>query len=108
MAAASGRSHRPTAQPVVVFVWPAWVIEILPPHAHMQLLSDVSAGTPATDTVGDPGAHGPAMTGMHGCGVSTPSAALVAAATWGFEGVVHMPKVGMFAIGFMSWIVATG
>ena len=48
------------------------------------------------------------MAGMHGCGVSTPRAADVAAATCGFASDVHIPKVAMFVIGTMSWIVATG
>ena len=89
-------------------IWPACVIEMVPAHMHWQVLSEVRAGTPPTATVADPGAHGPAMTGRHGWGVSTPSAAAVAAATWGLAGEVHMPKVGMFVIGIMSWIVATG
>jgi hypothetical protein len=57
-------------------------------------------------TVGEPGIHGAVVTGMHGCGVSVPSAAAVAAATWGLLGVVHMPNGGMDAIGLLSWIVA--
>ena len=36
--------------------------------------------------VGDPGAQGAGMTGTHGIGVRTPSAAAVAAATVGFAG----------------------
>ena len=48
-------------------------------HMHVELLS--SAGTSLIVTFSDPGAHGLAITGMHGCGVSTPIAALVAAAT---------------------------
>ena len=57
-------------------------------------------------TVGDPGAHGAAVTGTQGMGVSTPSAAAVAAATVGFEGELHIPNGGIFAIGMLSMIVA--
>jgi hypothetical protein len=45
---------------------------------------------------------------MHGCGVRTPSAAAVAAATWGLAILMHIPKVGMFDIGAKSMIVAAG
>ena len=42
--------------------------------AHMQLHVDVlfSAGWPPTINVGDPGAHGDCVIGIHGCGVNTP------------------------------------
>jgi hypothetical protein len=43
---------------------------------------------------------------MQGCGVSTPRAAAVAAATWGFVGLLHRPNGLMFAIGAKSMIVA--
>jgi hypothetical protein len=43
---------------------------------------------------------------MQGCGVSTPSAAEVAAATCGLVGVVHMPKGMTFVKGALSMIVA--
>src|SRR5258708_35275048 len=59
-------------------------------------------------TVGEPGAHGAAVTGTHGMGVSTPSAAAVAAATVGFDGELHIPHGGIFAIGMLSIIVAAG
>jgi len=72
----------------------------------MHLLELLSAGLPPTSTVGEPGAHGAAHAGMHGIGVSTPSAAAVAAATAGFAGFEHIPKViGSFGI---SIIVAIG
>lgn len=44
---------------------------------HLQLL--LSAGILASITMGTPGIHGAAVTGMQGIGVSTPSAAAVAA-----------------------------
>jgi hypothetical protein len=65
-------------------------------HIHVEVLS--SAGTSLIVTFSDPGAQGLAITGIHGWGVSTPIAALVAAATWGFAGDIHIPKVGMLAI----------
>jgi hypothetical protein len=45
---------------------------------------------------------------MHGCGVSTPIAADVAAATCGLASDVHMPNGMMLVIGTWSWIVAAG
>jgi hypothetical protein len=75
-------------------------------HIAVDVLS--SAGWPPTSTVGAPGVHGAVTTGMHGCGVKTPIAADVAAATWGFEGVMHIPKVGMLTMGRLSMIVAAG
>jgi hypothetical protein len=50
-------------------------------------------------TVGAPGAHGAEVMGMQGCGVRTPNAADVAAATCGFDRVMHIPKGPMFTIG---------
>lgn len=79
---------------------PGPVTEMAPPQVHMHFDWMVAAGVPATVTIGDGGAHGAAMTGRHGIGVSTPEAAAVADATAGFVGVVHMPKGGMFTIGF--------
>ena len=57
-------------------------------------------------TVGEPGVHGAGITGIQGCGVKTPRAAAVAAATCGLDGVIHIPKGGMLAIGMLSAIVA--
>ena len=81
---------------------------ITPPHWHMSWLVLLRAGLLLIMTVGEPGAHGAVVTGMHGCGVNTPRAADVAAATCGFEGVLHMPKGMMFFIGTLSIIVAAG
>ena len=47
------------------------------------------------------------MLGMHGIGVSTPQAADVAEATVGFANERHIPKVGMFAMGLLSIMLAT-
>jgi hypothetical protein len=45
---------------------------------------------------------------MQGCGVRTPKAAAVAAATVGFDTVVHMPQGEIEDIGATSMIVAAG
>ncbi|MNG34964.1 hypothetical protein D3C84_1215890 [compost metagenome] len=54
---------------------------------------------PSNKVGGPPGIHGVAVAGMHGIGVSTPSAAAVAAATVGLARLVHMPKVLTFTNG---------
>ncbi len=70
------------------------------------MLELLSAGLPPTNTVGEPGVHGAGHAGIHGIGVRTPNAAAVAAATAGFAGLEHIPKVmGSFG---RSMIVATG
>ena len=79
-----------------------------PPQLHMHFDEFESAGAVPTITVGEPGTQGAAVTGMHGIGVSTPMAAAVAAATWGFDGDVHMPNGGMFSIGLLSMMFAAG
>lgn len=66
----------------------------------------VNAGAPLICTVGEPGDQGDVVTGMHGWGVSTPSAADVAAATCGFDNVVHIPNGMMLTLGAKSWMVA--
>jgi hypothetical protein len=70
-----------------------------PPHIHMHVETAVRAGIFPTNTVGDPGTHGVAVTGMQGMGVKTPIAEAVAAATAGLEGVIHTPKAGIFTRG---------
>lgn len=70
------------------------------------MLELLSAGILAINTVGAPGAHGAAVAGMHGMGVSTPKAAAVAAATVGFAGLVHMANGRMFTIGLLSMMLA--
>ena len=59
-------------------------------------------------TVGDPGAQGAVVLGMHGMGVRTPKAAAVAAATVGFAMELHMPKGIILTIGLLSIMVASG
>src|ERR1043166_6840715 len=74
----------------------------------MHLQPSCRAGLPPTTMVAEPGAQGAGMTGTHGCGVRTPEAAAVAAATAGFEALEHIPKGGMFLMGMLSRIVAPG
>ena len=84
---------------IVVVAGPGFTTWITPPQLHMHLHVLFTAGFPPTSTVGLPGAQGADVTGMQGIGVSTPSAAAVAAATCGFAMEVHMPKGIMFTIG---------
>lgn len=110
----SGATADPSAGPLrltlqpVTFAWPAPTTEIEPPHAHVHVEVLVSAGTPPTLTFVEPGVHGAVITGMHGCGVRTPAAADVAAATCGFVGVVHMPNGATLTIGAKSTTRARG
>jgi hypothetical protein len=55
-----------------------------------------------------PGIHGAVVIGVHGIGVSTPSAADVAAATCGLASELHMPNEGTLTIGLLSWMDAAG
>jgi hypothetical protein len=57
------------------------------------------AGIFLMKTAGDPGTQGEAVAGIHGAGVGTPRAAEVAAATTGFDGVVHIPNGIIFFMG---------
>jgi len=87
---------------------PGTLILITPPQLHTHIESEFNAGLLPIITVGEPGTHGAEVTGMHGIGVSTPSAAAVAAATVGLLSVVHMPNGAMLSIGTWSMIVAAG
>ncbi len=88
--------------------WPALVMVIAPPQVHINWHVLFRAGFFEISTVGDPGIQGAAVTGIQGCGVSTPAAAVVAAATCGFDGALHIPNGMMFAPGMWSMIVAAG
>jgi hypothetical protein len=77
-----------------------------PAHAHMQVESSVSARRSSTLTAVEPGDQGATVLGTHGAGVSTPIAALVAAATAGLAIERHIPKGPMFVIGTKSITVA--
>ncbi len=73
---------------------------------NLELL--FNAGIPPIKTVGDPGSHGAGVLGIHGVGVSTPNAAVVAAATDGLAGERHMPKGRIFNIALLSKTFAQG
>ena len=88
--------------------WPGWVTEITPPHVHIHFDVLLRAGLFLIMTFGDPGTQGAVVTGIHGCGVRTPKAADVAAATVGFVKVVHIPKGMILLIGILSMMVAAG
>jgi hypothetical protein len=83
------------------------VIWITPPQAQLHVDPETSAGLPPIVVFAAPGFHG-VVNGTHGIGVSTPSAALVAAATVGFDRLVHIPNGGTLTIGAKSVIVAAG
>lgn len=81
---------------------------ISPPHMHRFVLMLSSAGMPPINTLIAPTFQGDVTTGMHGCGVNTPIAAAVAAATIGLLGVMHIPNGMMFFMGMKSMILAAG
>lgn len=82
-----------------VLVWPGLVIVITPAQLHMQTDMLSSAGWPAISVWGAPGVQGELVAGMQGCGVSTPNAAAVAAATCGLATLIHIPNGMMFTNG---------
>ncbi len=84
------------------------VSEMFPPNAQMQVAPATSTGMPPAVICGAIGVHGATTTGTQGIGVSTPSAAAVAAATVGFASDWHMPNGTMFAPGAMSVMLASG
>lgn len=51
---------------------PGLVIVITPAQRQLHVDVAVNAGIEPIITVGDPGAQGVVVLGMHGCGVSTP------------------------------------
>jgi|SRR5678815_4131947 hypothetical protein len=93
---------------MISLVCPGSVIVMMPAQLQVQVEMLSSAGWPATCTVAAPGVQGEAVAGMQGCGVSTPSAALVAAATCGLAKLVHKPNGMMFTMGTWSMMVAPG
>jgi len=92
----------------MVLVVPGLLMAITPPQLLMHLETLSSAGMFAISTVGAPGTHGAEVAGMQGMGVSTPSAAAVAAATTGLAGELHIPNGMMFIIGTWSMMLAAG
>src|SRR5437868_11100249 len=97
-----------TVYPDIVRIVPGNPIVMTPPQEQLHVQGAVSAGMLPINVFAAPGFHGPTGTGTHGIGVSTPSAAAVAAATVGFDRDVHIPNGGMFITGTMSLIVAAG
>jgi hypothetical protein len=87
---------------------PGKLTEITPAQLHISFELSLRAGFPPINTVGDPGIQGAVVMGRQGIGVSTPSAAVVAAATMGLASEVHTPKGIMFMNGMLSMIVAAG
>jgi hypothetical protein len=79
---------------------------ITPPQVHINFDILSSAGALQSMTVGAPATQGEKVAGMHGCGVRTPIAAAVAAATWGLDGDMHAPNGGILAVGLWSRILA--
>jgi len=79
-----------------------------PPHMQLHLEVLFRAGIFASITVGEPGAQGAGVFGIHGIGVSTPMAAAVAAATVGLAMDIHIPNGGIFTIGLLSMILPAG
>ena len=75
---------------------------------HMHFDESFNAGILPIMTVGEPGAQGALVAGTQGIGVKTPSAAEVAEATVGLAMDEHMPKVGIFAMGLKSMMLAAG
>jgi hypothetical protein len=86
-------------QGIISLVHFGLVIEIVPAKAHIHLLVLFKAGKLAIITVAEPGTHGAGVTGVHGIGVNTPNAAVVAAATAGLAGDLHIPKGNIFTKG---------
>jgi hypothetical protein len=94
-------------QPDCVRTVPGNVIAITPPHEQLHVEPAVSAGFPPIIVRLAPGFHG-VVTGMHGIGVNTPKAALVAAATVGLDKLEHIPNGAMLTMGAKSVTVAAG
>ena len=91
---------RKPSQGISSVVCPGMVTCTTPPHMQLQQELLLSAGIISTSTVGEPGAHGVTVAGMHGMGVSTPRAAEVADATEGLARLEHMPKGRIFTMGW--------
>lgn len=79
-----------------------------PRYAQLQIDVLVSAGSFRIWTVGLPGTQGEVVTGVHGIGVRTPSAAAVAEATVGLASELHIPNGWMLIPGLKSITVAAG
>jgi uncharacterized membrane protein YvlD (DUF360 family) len=82
--------------------------EINPPHIQLRLQLLFNVGIFPNITVLEPGVQGATVAGMHGIGVSTPNAAVVAAATVGLANELHMPNGRIFTMGLLSMMLAAG
>lgn len=82
----------------------AMLIEPAQLHMHVEVL--LSVGMLASITLDEPGVQGADVAGIQGIGVSTPSAAEVAAATVGLARLLHMPNGMMFSMGTLSMMFA--
>ena len=89
-------------------VAPAKLMVITPPNEQLHIDALLSAGLPPIITVGEPGDHGAAVMGVHGIGVSTPSASAVAPATAGLAIDMHIPNGKMLTNGLLSMMLAAG
>jgi hypothetical protein len=77
----------------VTEVCPADATVTTPAQLQLHWEESSSAATPPIVTSADPGVQG-LSTGMHGCGVRAPIAALVAAAARGVASDVYIPNGG--------------
>lgn len=80
---------------------------IWPPQMQMHFDDFVMTGTPPTMTR-DEEIQGAGVTGTHGMGVNTPSAAAVADATTGLIIDRQRPKGTILTIGLLSIMLPTG
>lgn len=90
----------------VVVVWPGETIEISPPQVHKHVHVLVSISIFPSVTVAEPGIQGSAVAGMHGMGVSTPIAAVVAVKTTGLASDMQVANGMMFTKGLLSMMFA--
>jgi hypothetical protein len=71
----------------------------------LQVEELVSAGLPPSSTAALPGTHGAGVFGTQGAGVKNTGGGRTVA---GFAGLLQVPNVGIFTIGLLSIIVASG
>jgi hypothetical protein len=91
-----------------MYVCPALLTWITPPHMHIRVDVLLSAGILLIKNVGAPTTHGAVVAGTQGIGVRAPMAAAVAAATVGLASELHMPKGMMLTSGALSIMFAAG
>jgi hypothetical protein len=84
------------------------VMVMTPPKEQTQVDPATKAGLLPMVVCGAFGIQVPAIAGTHGIGVSTPSAAAVAAATVGLAMLEHIPNGATLTIGTMSVMAAAG